>query len=150
MYEKIWRLKEKLNDISGGDDNARFVVMGDLNTMGRQESDSHPTAISEEQEIENLREDAQSHGMQIRPKTHDETWRGRPRGFPHIIESNLDHVLATDNVSFQSLPEQDTAEVLVSGWHGLTEDDRERFINDLSDHCALFCKVICQESENPT
>lgn len=143
MFRKIWGLKGKLDKVSGGDDRAKFVVMGDLNTMGRRKYKSRP-AISAEQELKRLIKDAKSNGMRMLPKTHEKTWRGRLWG--RMRESNLDHVLATGNVSFESF--QDSKKVRVFGWNGLEKHERNKFIEDLSDHSALFCKVISKGSEN--
>lgn len=139
MFRKIWNLKKRLDTLSGGDGTARFVVMGDLNTAGR----SGRNRISAEQELKTLVEDAGDNGMRMLPKTHENTWRGRLRN--RMTESNLDHVLATGNVSFHSFHDSEKQEVLVSGWNGLEKQERDEFIKYLSDHSALFCKVISEE-----
>ena len=142
MFRKIWNLKGKLDEFSGGDDQAKFIVMGDLNTVGQRGSRSRSNAISAERELKTLIEDANENGMRMLPKTHENTWRGKLNG--EMKESNLDNVLATGNVSFHSFQDGEQQEVLVSGWNGLGEQERDEFIEDLSDHSALFCKVISE------
>ena len=140
MFRKIWSLKKRLDTLSEGEGTARFVVMGDLNTAGRRGRNT----ISAEQELKTLIEDAEDNGMRMLPKTHENTWRGRLRN--RMTESNLDHVLATGNVSFHSFHDSEKQEVLVSGWNGLEKQERDEFIKYLSDHSALFCKVISEEA----
>lgn len=140
MFRKVWSLKRRLDKLSGGDDKAKFVVMGDLNTVGRR---GDRDIISAEQELETLIEDAENNGMRMLPKTHENTWRGWLDD--RMIESSIDHVLATGNVSFHSFQDGEEQEVLVSGWNGLKEKKRNEFIKDLSDHSALFCKVISED-----
>ena len=143
MFRKIWNLKRRLDKLSGGNDQAKFVVMGDLNTVGRKGYRSRSNAISAEQELKTLIEDANRNGMRMLPKTHENTWRGELDD--EMRESNLDNVLATANVSFYSFQDGEQQEVLVSGWNGLEKQERDEFIKDLSDHSALFCKVISED-----
>lgn len=140
MFRKIWSLKKRLDVLSGGEDKAKFVVMGDLNTVGRK---ARRNTISAEQELKTLIEDAKNNRMRMLPKTHENTWRGRLGD--RMTESSLDHVLATGNVSFHSFQDGKKQEVLVSGWNGLEKQKRDEFIKDLSDHSALFCKVISED-----
>lgn len=140
MFEKIWHLRQTLDDISRGD--AKFVVMGDLNTMGREKPGSLPP-ISAEQEIAGLEQDAQGNGMQMLLKTHNNTWRYGPR-CPNF-ESNLDHVLATPNVSFEVFQyerNENPIEVRVDGWNHLEGEERDNFTMNVSDHCSIFCTVL--------
>lgn len=141
---KIFTLKDTLDEISGGDHQAKFVVMGDLNTMGRKKC-AYRRDVSAEEEIEALERRAEANGMRMLQKDYENTWRGKPRGSDTIQESNLDHVLATPNVSFESFGTE--AEVSVSGWNRLEGNAQETFIEDVSDHCSLFCRVIYSPSD---
>jgi hypothetical protein len=123
--------------------------MGDLNTMGRSKSRWHPS-VSAQRELNALIEDAENNRMRMLSKTHENTWRGKLG--TRMKESNLDHVLATCNVSFHSFQDSEEVEkeVLVYGWNDLKNKERDEFIKHLSDHSALFCKVISEGSENLT
>ena len=146
IFGNIFELKDKLDEISEGN-QAKFVVMGDLNTMGRRRC-AYREDVSAEDEIEKLEARMKKKGMRMLQKNYENTWRGVPPGYRAIRESNLDHVLATTNISFESFGTE--AEVCVSGWNRLEGDEQERFIEDVSDHCALFCRVIYREPEDPT
>lgn len=150
MFGKIWCLKCALERIS---EDTKFVVMGDLNTVGKDRDGQSP-GVSTDEELQQLEEDAQSNGMRRLPKTHRITWPGN--SYP---EGNLDHVLATENVCFQGQGEAEDvpttpatgretveAEVRVSGWNTLKNDeDRQEFIDNISDHSSLFCEIVVGE-----
>ena len=152
MFGKIWSLRCALDRIS---EDTKFVVMGDLNTVGRDRLGQSP-GVSADAELQQLEEAAESEGMRRLPKTHRITWPGNSR----FKEANLDHVLATtDNVRFQGQGEAKDvpttpatggetveAEVRVSGWNTRENDeDRQEFIDNISDHCSLFCKIVVGE-----
>lgn len=142
MYDKIWSLQETLLTLSG-DGNARFVAMGDLNTMGRKASGQFP-AISAEQEILDLVTDADAVDMKLLSKTHDSTlaWKRYSNETEYRL-SNLDHVLATSDLQFAQVQGASgpSAEVRVEGWNNLEGDAQVDFIEEVSDHCALYCEL---------
>ncbi len=141
MVEKIWSLRLALSKLaeSLAQDN-RYIVLGDLNTMGmlfpyQKQSDER---VSEEAEIEALREYARRRNMVLLTKEFDATWSDGQD------ESNLDHVLATDATSFRSLGQRDDGQpfvVRVSGWQRLPDPQRRHFIDNVSDHCSLYCEI---------
>ena len=134
MFEKIWTLREKFDDISGGQSN--FVVLGDLNTMGRRKIGTF-AKITGQEEIDELADDAGDNGMKMLSKTHDKTWRGS-------FESNLDHALSSTNLQFERLVNATSSsaqEISVDGWNHLDGQDRDDFADNISDHCSLFCKI---------
>ena len=144
MFRKVWKLKEKLDEIVGGEDQARLAVLGDLNTMGKAKEGQFD-AVSAEQEIADLAEDATNAGMSLLSKTHDETlaWK-RHSWEPEYRLSNLDHGLATVNLNFETLKSPTgvrSANLRVDGWQQLTGDDRTFFIENVSDHCSIFGKL---------
>ena len=115
-----------------------MIALGDLNTMGRKRA-GNLSAISEREEIDALSRDAQQEGMILLPKTHDKTQFSHRYG-----EADLDHVLATNNLQFNDLghtPGGQPAKVEVSGWPGMSNADRDDFIENLSDHCMLYFRV---------
>jgi endonuclease/exonuclease/phosphatase family metal-dependent hydrolase len=142
MFEKIWSLKQVLDDITEGTDTARLVVMGDLNTMGRSRSGDFQS-ITGAKEIEDLSRDAEDHEMGLLPKTHSNTWRKGPSN--PDFESNLDHGIATTNITFEELENATSstpAAVSVDGWNHLYGEDRDDFSENISDHCSIFCKIL--------
>jgi len=141
MFEKIWNLKVTFDNITEGGD-AKFMVMGDLNTMGRRKFGSMPRIFAET-EIADLADDSETNGMTLLAKTHDKTWRQGPS--QPDFESNLDHALATRKISFEELSNATSAApaiVSVDGWNHLDGDERDDFTMNLSDHCSLFCKLL--------
>ncbi|MDJ0893658.1 MAG: hypothetical protein QNJ92_00835 [Alphaproteobacteria bacterium] len=139
MFEKVWSLKEKLDDITPDASQARLLVLGDLNTMGRQAGAGLP-AISGEQEVANLKADAESNQMKLPPKSHANTWARVDDTGKIELQSNLDHLLATENVTL--LDAGDGHEVLVRGWVDASGDDARRFfVEEISDHSSIECVV---------
>ena len=139
MFQKIWRLKGVLDNI--GSDKPKLLVMGDLNTMGRKRTGSS-AAISPEEEIIQLGKDAQKNGMQLLSKTDDNTWWKGPS--KRRFESNLDHAIATRNISFEKFPRSSGsgfAQVRVEGWNKLKGKEKDDFSRNVSDHCAIFCEI---------
>ena len=144
MYDKIWSLKEKLDLITEGG-RAKFVTLGDLNTMGKRASGGFPAIIAS-QEIQDLQNDAAAAGMRMLSKTHDHTlaWKKRASE-PQYRLSNLDHVLASSDLQFKQVSGATgpAAEVRVEGWNHLDLDDPQgkHFVEEISDHCALYCEL---------
>jgi exonuclease III len=142
MFEKIWSLKETLDDITT-DGPTNLVVMGDLNTMGRTQSGAFPK-VSGQTEIDELARDAQAAGMLMLGKNQDRTWARVNQSGPDIgklrMHSNLDHVLATDNLAF--VAQSGGKEVEVRGWvDATTNDERFDFVQGISDHCSIECEI---------
>ncbi len=93
-------------------------------------------AISGDEEIANLRSDAQHNGMHLLNKSHPNTWaRVNDRG-QITLQSNLDHVLISDSVPLVNIATGQ--EVLVRGWVDATTDaSRHAFVEGVSDHCSI-------------
>ncbi len=133
MFERIWSLRSKLDQIEGG--NAQFLVLGDLNTMGRTASGTNP-AVSAGDEISNLSSDAQQNGMRLLNKSHPNTWARVNNQGRITLQSNLDHVLVSDPVPLLNIANGN--EVLVRGWVDATTDaSRRDFVEGISDHCSI-------------
>ena len=143
MYDKVWSLKETLDGITDGG-AANFIALGDWNTMGKHASGSFPE-ISAEREIEELGRDANTAGMRILDKTYDQTlaWKKWPSE-PEYRLSNLDHMLATQNLQFRQVagPSGQQVEVRVEGWNLLSGNARTDFIEEISDHCAIYAELL--------
>ena len=137
MFEKIWKLKDRLDDIN--DDDTRLIVMGDKNTMGRSSSGNFDE-ITAQKEINDLQADAQRNGMDLLVKSHDHTLACKRRpSEPQYRLSNLDHALATTNLTFDNLDNQtgNVAKVSVDGWVHLSDPGRTEFIEEVADHCSV-------------
>jgi len=134
MFEKIWAMRERLTEIEG--QASHFAVLGDLNTMGKGRRGGAP-AISAEQEITNLKDDAQSAGMRLLDKSHSNTWARVNVDGKITLKSNLDHVIVSDTLSVEG---NDVA--TVRGWVDV-ESDAERldFVEKISDHCSVECVI---------
>ena len=140
MYGKIWNLKKKLDGITN--DNANFITLGDLNTMGRR-AYGRSAAISAETEIQDLENDAAKAGMGMLSKTYHSTLAWKKKGTKRYSFANLDHVLATKNLRFNEVYDNNgqRAEVRVDGWHYLNGSQRTEFIEHISDHCSLYAEL---------
>jgi hypothetical protein len=142
MFKKIFDMKKAIENMSIQQGNARFIVCGDLNTMGRLKPDS-VSKISSQQEIDKLTNDAQKSGMICLSKSHKETWGSSSK------KSELDHVIASTDLSFRLNPKQNyivnpmaTYHVAVEGWNRYSGNARKSFLKNISDHCALYAEVL--------
>lgn len=141
MFSKVFHLKGALEGISIQNGNARLIVLGDLNTMGRKKSGNWGTVRADE-EIEKLKEDAEASGMRLLSKSHDKTWSNKSGS----KRSDLDHVLASNDLEFNGFyfvgePEK-IFEIEVDGWNNRTGNARRAWIENISDHCALIGELV--------
>jgi len=131
MFGKIWSMKRTLEKLPEQKGQARLIAMGDLNTMGKKNGPSGA------KEAEELGTQAIKNGMRILQKTHDNTWSSDGKKM-----SNLDHVIASDDVQFRTLQAgPPPAQVLVDGWVNRAGEARTNFVKNISDHCLLFAEV---------
>jgi len=141
MFEKVFSLKRAIEGLETQGGSARLIVLGDLNTMGREKTGSSPT-IPAATEIENLKQDAQAAGMRMLNKSHEKTWSNKIGS----TKSNLDHVIASNDLQFREFYFVDDPgnvfEIEVYGWNNLTGNERKTWITNISDHCALVGEVI--------
>lgn len=139
MYRKIWKLKAALATVPAQNGDARLLAMGDLNTMGRKT----PRVLAD-QERAKLNRDAAKAGMTVQTKSAQATWRGRVDG--RMTESDLDHVIASDDLRLQQFyypgsTDPDFA-IKVGGWNWKQGTDRTDWLKNMSDHCAVYGEVI--------
>jgi len=141
MYQKAWTLKRTVDRLAEASSvDGKFIVLGDMNTMGmlfptRRRSDER---VAQDEEIGALEEYASRRSMVLLAKELDATFSdGR-------ILSDLDHVLATDNISFRVLGQRSVEPfyVGVTGWQQLQGPARLDFISNVSDHCSLYCEIL--------
>jgi hypothetical protein len=141
MFEKIWSLKRAVDALAAASSvDGKFIVLGDLNTMGllfptKRNSDRR---VAQDEEIEALGQSGSRRSMVLLAKEFDATFSdGR-------YLSNLDHILATDNISFRVLGQHngEPFNVRVTGWQQLEGQARLDFIRSVSDHCSLYCEIV--------
>jgi len=139
MFEKIWSLKQAIEALPIQNGEARLIALGDLNTMGRSQTDTL-TTVRASTEIENLANDAQNAGMRLLSKSHSKTWSNGP----NTQTSNLDHVIASNDLLFEKFSPNpiETFEIKVDGWNKIPAgNQRNDWIKNISDHCALIGKT---------
>ncbi|MGD9159409.1 MAG: endonuclease/exonuclease/phosphatase family protein [Desulfobacteraceae bacterium] len=145
VFGKVWKLRDALARRAQSG-NANLIVLGDLNTMGKGRT------ISGEREVNWLARTATRKGMRMLDKDANTTWSqwGKgPRGnrrklrvaeLDGLKESNLDHVIASDEVAFVARGANGES-INVKGWQQLNGRDKADFLWNLSDHCALIGEV---------
>jgi endonuclease/exonuclease/phosphatase family metal-dependent hydrolase len=138
MFEHAFHLKEALDKQFS--QNTRFMALGDLNTMGL----NYPTPkksdvrVQDKLEISNLQTQAAKVKMRVLTKSHPATHYSKQFG-----ESDLDHVLASTALKFRQFAQGGRKfEVKVEVWNNLTGAARDYYLENVSDHCALYCEVV--------
>lgn len=132
MLEKVRGLKGAIDRAVGG--ASRFILLGDLNTMGLNMTFSD-SDMSGPQEIARVDRILAYRGLHQQPKTHDATFNnGSQSSYP---PADLDHVYATDNLSFAN--QGGGASVRVAGWAEAADPDA--WIAQYSDHAPLIFKI---------
>jgi hypothetical protein len=77
-------------------------------------------------------------GMTFTFKEHDQTFSNSSGS----QASNLDHVVVSDGLQLEQLgPAGGQFQVRVHGWQQLSGEARRNFIDNASDHCALYFTV---------
>ncbi|MEM1223653.1 MAG: hypothetical protein AAGH40_12930 [Verrucomicrobiota bacterium] len=110
--------------------------MGDLNTMGMNYKYSKYD-IPQKEEIERLDRYCDVRGLIRLSKNHQETYGSFNRATPLI--SDLDHVVASDHLSFEPLG---GADVEVVGWVDQnTLAQKKKWTKQYSDHCMLYFEI---------
>ncbi len=133
MFDRIWSLKRRLEELEEGPPN--FLVLGDLNTMGKK-ARGGSQEITGEQEIANLAKDAKKSGMILLDKTHQFTWAKVKSDGGLKMTSNLDHILISDNLNIKD------GIGLVRGWVDLDNNAEVfEFVENISDHCSVECEI---------
>ncbi|MBV6644731.1 MAG: endonuclease/exonuclease/phosphatase family protein [Cyclobacteriaceae bacterium] len=136
MWEKMRSLKGVLNKIAGGSQNSRFIVLGDLNTMGMNLIYSNKDFDGDE-EVARFDDMVRSakYDMRRLKKTYELTYTNESG----TTQSNLDHVYATNNIAFNQFNGKD---VEVIGWpEKQTAGELKQWVTDYSDHAMLYFEV---------
>ena len=140
VFRKIWKIKSALQALPAQNNQARFIALGDMNTMGRKKTNTKKT-IPAKDEVEKLKEDALKKGMRVLQKSHEKSWSNSSGS----MKGELDHVIASNDLSFQTFQfvgEPGTFQIEVDGWVNLTGTARRNFIENISDHSLLFGEVL--------
>ncbi len=151
MFDHSYNLKRALDHAAGKPTN--FLIMGDLNTMGLKYPRPYKAdKIAETpEELEYLdfhayRKAGRSARKKILPKLRRltkpaGTFYGKSYGMV-----DLDHIIASDHLQFEpqdNFGETDQHEIRLDGWRKHLGDKAkiEKYCNDISDHCLLFCEL---------
>ena len=142
MIERAFEFRTTLDKSAGGQGKARYVFLGDLNTMGLK----YPFSKSIDADLELKKADQYAAKAKINmrrlAKTHDASWSNGSGS--SIAPSNLDHVFASMNLKFRpfSRPDGTQAEVSVRGWTTQASTlEQDRWIDEFSDHCLLYFEI---------
>jgi endonuclease/exonuclease/phosphatase family metal-dependent hydrolase len=144
MLERAFDFRKVLDASEGGAGKAKYIFLGDLNTMGLE----YPFNKDIEAAIELQKWDKYGTKPKIQMrrlvKTHDFSWfNGSTSSLPM---SNLDHVFASTNLSFRKFVRPSDgldAHVAVRGWvDEPTVAKKDAWISKFSDHSLLFFEVM--------
>ena len=144
MLERSFEFRKVLDKAAGGEGKARYMFLGDLNTMGLE----YPFDRDIEAAIELKKWDKYGNRAKIQMrrlvKTHDASWfNGSTSSLP---PSNLDHVYASTNINFKAFvrpSDGGEANVSVRGWvDQTTAAKKDDWIKKFSDHSLLYFEVF--------
>ena len=138
MFKHAASLKRKLDKGSGAGKTAKFVCLGDLNTMGLNAAYNPLSDLTGDQEIEFLAKRMASAKMRMLEKTHPLSWwNGKEKYAPG---SKLDHVFADNALTFKKF--SGGAEVEVIGWPEKPTTAQQRtWIDQFSDHAMIYGEI---------
>lgn len=133
----------KVLDKVSPNNQANYIVLGDLNTMGMKVPNLREKDISAAQEIKRIKERAKRYyDLDLLSKTFDTTWsNGSNSSYP---DSNLDHVLAAEHLKFTEFEKNgQKGFVDVKGWVDAPDiAAKDKWIEDYSDHSLLYFEVV--------
>lgn len=142
MLEKAFEFRKTLDKAQGGEGNAHYLFLGDLNTMGMEYPFNHSIAADIELKKWDRYANRKKINMRRLTKSHSASWfNGSTSSIP---PSNLDHVYASSNLAFKnfSVGNGQTAEVFVRGWvDEQTDANKDKWIKRYSDHSLLYFEV---------
>ena len=143
MLERAFEFRITLDRASGGPGKARYLFLGDFNTMGMK----YPFDRSILAEVELKKWDNYAArptiSMRRLPKSHDATFfNGSTSSIP---PSNLDNVYASKNLRFKTFFHSingTPVEVDVRGWvNEPTAAQKDEWIGKFSDHSLLYFEI---------
>lgn len=135
MLKRALKFRNKLNKAEENN-NANYIIVGDLNTMGL-DYPYKDNDISSDNELKQLDRRAKLKKMRRLTKTHELSWwNGSDNYKPG---SCLDHVIASNHIEFKL---NNGFEVSVLGWPEEESDvEKRNWINTYSDHGLLYFEV---------
>ncbi len=142
MVMKALEFREALDTKEGGPGQARYIFLGDLNSMGLEYPFSHN--IPSTDELKKWDKEGAKPKVKMRRlvKTHANSWsNGSTSSIP---DSALDHVFASQQLTFTEFtaPGGSKANVAVRGWvDKATKPAKDKWIKDYSDHSLLYVEV---------
>jgi len=119
---------------------SNFVFLGDLNTMGIDDTAPYSNVLDQtaDEELDRLGRWAERRDMRLLPKTHRATWWNGSGGYDPI---DLDHVIGSSQLDVRRLGGEETG-VSVLGWPRLeTREERLDWIEGYSDHAMVGFEV---------
>ncbi|HYJ16754.1 MAG TPA: endonuclease/exonuclease/phosphatase family protein [Candidatus Limnocylindria bacterium] len=143
MLERAFEFRKILDSAEGGPGKARYLFLGDFNTMGMK----YPFDRSILADVELKKWDNYAArptiAMRRLKKSHDATFfNGSTSSFP---PSNLDNVYASKNLRFKTFSHATTGtpvEVDVRGWvNEPTDAKKDEWIGMFSDHSLLYFEI---------
>ena len=141
MLERAVDFLAPLDKAEGGAGKARYIFLGDLNTMGLKYPFKHN--IDTADELKKCDGIANKKGLRRLVKSHDASWSNGSKS--SLKPSNLDHVFATSNLKFKSFkrPDGSTAQVDVRGWvNESTPAAQDAWIAKYSDHSLMYFEIV--------
>lgn len=132
MIEKVRKLKRAID--RGTDKQGKFIVLGDLNTMGLNLTFSQNDLTGPE-ETARIDKILGGKDMHRQPKTHGATFNNGSKS--SYDPADLDHVYASSNCDF--VPLADGSHIRIAGW--AEEPDQastDAWIAKFSDHAPLI------------
>jgi endonuclease/exonuclease/phosphatase family metal-dependent hydrolase len=139
MLYKAVKFRHVLDPAYGGDHKSNYIFFGDLNTMGMKYP--YKKKVDWFYELQKWDDRADTYyGMKRLSKTSPVTWRGKINN--KFVESNLDHVYASNNLTFKVFDRNNNqGEVEVRGWVDLIDEEKDDWIKEYSDHSLLHFEV---------
>ncbi len=132
MFEKVRSLKRAIDRATNG--QGRFILLGDLNTMGLNVTYANAD-LDSDQEIARVDRILARRDLQRQLKTHPFTFNnGSGSSYP---PTDLDHVYATPDLDFHD--QGGGATVRVAGWAEAADPDN--WIAAFSDHAPLIFQL---------
>ena len=133
MIDHAFNLKNGLDKVPEANGKAKFLFMGDLNTMGMDLT--YLNDVKESEEIDRLEKRAKRRGMKLLQKDHNRTWTNGKGKY-----SDLDQVVASNSIKFKTWNGNN---VKVLGWnqHAQGSAKFNEFVNQISDHCSIYCEI---------
>ena len=142
-FEMFNKIENLIKALQKSEADANLVVAGDFNTMGMFYPDTRKASlrVADTAEIEGLGKIMKRLNVSFALKEFDTTWKSSSSG----KESNLDHVLFTNNLPLKSMGKLadgvTSFQVNVQGWQQLTGAAQQNFLLNISDHCMLYFEI---------